>query len=125
MDMDIDRLRKYHLALAEMVDAWRVIPRTIVAGYAYLIYWVVTEWYTKLAPYMLEGCVSQAVEDCLIQAPTNAHTALVVTVVGMAAPIMAFYVNTSKKWNGFTYWNKPNVEKPDTQLLEEKEKPLD
>ena len=122
--MDIDSARKAHLALAELVDAWRVIPRTIVAGYAYLIYWVVTEWYTKLVPYMLEGCVSDKVTDCLIQAPTNAHTALVVTVVGMAAPIMAFYVNTSKKWNGFTHWNKPA--EPKTEILvEEKEKPLD
>ena len=103
--MDIDKARMVHLAWAEFFDAWRVIPRTIVAGYAYLIYWVVAEWYVNLAPYMLDGCVSQTVTDCLIQAPTNAHTALVVTVVGMAAPIMAFYVNTSKKWNGFTFWN--------------------
>lgn len=115
--MDVDKWRKGHLAVAEFVDAWRIIPRIIMGGYGYLIYWVVVEWYTKLKPYVLEGCVSDKVLDCIMQEPTNAHTALVVTVVGLAAPLTAFYVNTSKKWNGFTHWNKPtdNGTKTDTE----------
>ena len=115
-DMDINKFRMAHMAVAEFFDAWRIIPRILVAGYGYLIYWVVIEWYTKLTPYILDGCVSANVVDCIIQAPTNAHTALVVTVIGIAAPMLAFYTNTSKKWNGFTFWGK----KPEV-----KEEPLD
>ncbi len=120
--MKIDDWRMGHMALAEFFDAWRVIPRIIVAGYGYMLYWVIVEWYTKLAPYMVDGCVSDKVVDCMVQSPTVEHTALVVTVVGISAPIMSFYVNTSKKWNGFTFWNKTNTIKP--QVLTE-EKPLD
>ena len=126
--MDIDKWRMRHMALAEFFDAWRVIPRAIVAGYGYMLYWVIVEWYTNLAPYMVDGCVSEKAIECMVQAPTMEHTALVVTVVGISAPIMSFYVNTSKKWNGFTFWtgNKPKPEIQQTQILtEEKEKPLD
>jgi len=123
--MNIDDFRKIHLALAELVDAWRLIPRAMVAGYGYMIYWVVTEWYTKLVPYMLDGCVSPTIADCLIEAPTTAHTALVVTVVGMAAPIMAFYVNTGKNWNNsFIAWFKPKAKEQQEEPIKE-EKPLD
>jgi len=120
--MDIDKWRMGHMALAEFFDAWRVIPRIIVGGYGYLLYWVIVEWYAKLTPYMLDGCVSEKMIECMVHAPTMEHTALVVTVVGISAPIMSFYVNTSKKWNGFTFWNKKAPPKP--EILTE-EKPLD
>jgi len=118
--MKIDDWRMTHMAFAEFFDAWRVIPRIIVAGYGYMLYWVIVEWYSKLAPYMLDGCVSEKMIECMVQSPTMEHTALVVTVVGISAPIMSFYVNTSKKWNGFTFWNRPNPTKLPTE-----EKPLD
>ena len=120
--MKIDNWRMTHMALAEFFDAWRVIPRAIVGGYAYLIYWIIIEWYVKLTPHMVDGCVSEKMVECMVQAPTMEHTALVVTIVGVAAPMMSFYVNTGKKWNGFTFWNKPNPPKP--EILTE-DKPLD
>jgi len=109
----IDKIRKGHMLIAEFLDTWRLIPRAIMAGYAYMVYYVVVVWYTNLAPYMIEGCVSSTVADCIAQAPTSQHSALVVAVIGIAAPMVGFYVNTGKKWDtGFLPWNKKVEEKP-------------
>ena len=118
--MNIDKIRMVSMALAEFLDTWRVIPRMLLGGYGYLLYWIIVEWYVKLEPHMVPGCVSEKMVECMVQAPTMEHTALVVTIVGIAAPITSFYVTTGKKWNGFTFWNK---KKPTTEILTE-EKPL-
>lgn len=102
---DIDTYRKAQLAVAEMVDAWRVVPRLLVAGYSYLIY-IVVKWYMTLEPKMIEGCVSNVVKDCIYDAPTTQHAALVTTLVGISAAVFALYTNSGKKWNGFTYWGR-------------------
>jgi len=106
---DIDLWRKGQLAVAEFVDAWRIVPRLLVAGYGYVVYTVIM-WYKELKPYMLEGCQSDVVKDCIVQAPTTQHAALVTAVVGMAAVVFGLYANSGKKWNGFTYWNKKTTD---------------
>jgi len=103
--MDIDKFRRIHLAMAESLDAWRIIPRALAAGYCYLLYKVVV-WYMDLAPYILEKCSSPTVTDCIVQAPTNQHVAVVTAVVGIAAAVFGLYVGTGKNWNGFTSWKK-------------------
>ena len=114
----MDKFRMAHLAIAEMLDAWRIIPRAIIAGYGYLLYYMVDEWFSNLQPYMIDGCVSENVVDCIAQAPTSQHVALVMAIVGIAAPIVAFYVNTSKKWNGFTPWTKKSQEPEESETGE-------
>lgn len=100
----INKVRMWHLAIGEWVDAWRVIPRVIVAGYAYILYRVV-EWYMTLEPYVIEKCTSSVVADCIVQAPTTQHTALVTAVVSMAAVVFGFYVNGGRKWSeGVKLW---------------------
>ena len=101
---DIDTYRKAHLAVAELVDAWRVVPRLLVGGYSYLIF-VVVKWYMSLEPRMIEDCMSLVVTECIYQAPTTQHAALVTAVVGIAAVVFGVYANSSRKWNGFTFWN--------------------
>lgn len=103
--MDIDKFRQIHLSLAEGLDAWRIVPRALAAGYCYLLYKVV-DWYMNLAPYILEKCSSPTVTDCIVQAPTTQHAALVTAVVGIAAAVFGLYAGTGKKWNGFTSWKK-------------------
>lgn len=104
---NIDTWRKGHLAVAEWIDAWRIVPRLLVAGYGWVTYTVV-RWYMNLKPEVLENCnVELLKEVCVIQAPSTQHAALVTAVVGIAAAMFAFYANTGKKWNGFTHWNKP------------------
>jgi len=109
---DIDVWRKGHLAIAEWIDAWRIIPRAVIAGYTFLL-WYVIQWYMKLVPYIIEGCDAESFgSSCIVLAPTTQHAALVSTVVGIAAAVFGLYAGSGKKWNGFTEWKKPNGEEP-------------
>jgi hypothetical protein len=113
--MDIDRFRQIHLSVAEGLDAWRVVPRTLVALYCYMLYKII-EWYMALEPHIIDKCVSQNVLDCIAQAPTTQHAALVTAVVGISAAVFGLYTTSGKKWNGFTFWKKKDKE----EILEEK-----
>ena len=111
---DIDAWRKGHLAIAEWIDAWRIIPRAVIAGYTFLL-WYVIQWYMKLTPYIIEGCDGESFGSaCIVLAPTTQHAALVSTVVGIAAAVFGLYAGSGKKWNGFTEWKKkkPGTEEP-------------
>jgi len=113
--MDIDKFRQIHLSIAEGLDAWRVVPRVLVALYCYMLYKII-EWYMTLEPHIIDNCVSQAVTDCIAQAPTTQHAALVTAVVGISAAVFGLYTTSGKKWNGFTFWKKKDKE----EILEEK-----
>ncbi len=112
--MDIDKFRQTHLSMAEALDAWRIVPRALVGLYCYMLYKVII-WYMALEPHMLEGCVSQNTIDCIVQAPTTQHAALVTAVVGISAAVFGLYSSTGKKWNGFTFWKKKTEEKKDEE----------
>lgn len=103
---DINTWRKTHLAIAEFIDAWRVIPRAVVILFGYGVYHAV-KWYMQLKPYLLDGCIEAGgtVEMCLIQSPTNQHVALLTGIFGLAAAVFGFYAKSGHTWNGFTNWN--------------------
>ena len=103
---NIDTWRKGHLAIAEWIDAWRLIPRALVGGYVFLLYKVIN-WYMDLEPHLIPNCVSDNAVDCIVQAPSTQHAALVTAVVGISAAVFGLYTTSGKKWNGFTPWNKP------------------
>jgi len=103
--MDIDKIRQMHLAIAEALDAWRIVPRVLVGLYCYMLYTVIN-WYMALEPHILRGCTSQTIIDCIVQAPTTQHAALVTAIVGISAAVFGLYSSTGKKWNGFTFWKK-------------------
>lgn len=109
--LDIDTWRKIHLAIGEWIDAWRLIPRLMAAGYAYIT-WRVLLWYMTLEPKMLEGCdVAKLGEHCIVQAPTTQHAVILTTVIGAATAVFGLYANTGKDWSkGFIFWNKKNKE---------------
>ena len=115
----VDKWRKIHLSVAELIDAWRVVPRLLVGGYSWLVYKVAV-WYMNLHPRMIEGCVSDNIKDCIFEAPTTQHAVLITAVVGVSAAIFAFYTNTGKKWNGFTNWETPEEQKDETELTSRK-----
>lgn len=72
---------KYYLmSVAEVVDAFRMIPRVMVAGYAWLV-WVVVDWFMHLPN------------------PTSQHAFLVSTIVGGAAAVFGLYVNSGVSWS--------------------------
>ena len=117
---DIDAWRKLHMSMAEFIDAWRIIPRTVVLIYGYGM-WQVGEWYMSLKPYVLDNCnVSILKEKCIIEAPTTEHMALVTAILAVAAAVFGLYTNSGRKWNGFTHWNKPKNGEPPAAKPEEK-----
>lgn len=104
---NIDSWRKVHMAFAEWFDAWRLIPRLLVAGYAYML-WEVVNWYMNIVPTMIVGCnIDKLKEACISQAPTTQDAVLVTAVIGIAAAVFGLYTGSGKKWNGFTLWNTP------------------
>ncbi len=95
-----DKGRIKNLKWAEFVDSWRIIPRLLVAGYAFLT-WKVVVWYMNIPPN-LETCTTVGDEktSAIIKAgPTTQHAALVTAVVGAAALVFAFYTNSGKDWS--------------------------
>lgn len=121
---NIDMWRKFHLAIAEWVDAWRLLPRAIVILFGYGAYHV-TVWYMGLKPYIMAGCIQAGgkVSECIVQAPTTQHTALLSALFALAAAVFAFYTNTGRKWNekGFVPWNKSKTETTEEQPEENTE----
>ena len=64
---------------AELADAWRIVPRGLIAGYAYLV-WEVTAWFQALP------------------APTDPQQWFVNVVWGAAAMITKFYLDSGRDW---------------------------
>ena len=126
MAKDIDTYRRWHLATAEFVDGWRLIPRVLVAAYAYLLYKVIA-WYMALEPHLPKEVLEKVdvstlspdqIALLMVDAPSTQHAALVTAVVGIAAAIFGLYSNSGRKWNGFTCWKKckdPNPPKPEPE----------
>ena len=103
---DIDTWRMGYMAVAELVDTFRLMPRALVVGYG-IMTWTVVKWYMTLEPKIIPGCnVELLKEVCVTAAPNTQHAAVLTAVIGGAAGVFAFYANTGKKWNGFTPWKK-------------------
>lgn len=100
--MNIDIFRRRHLAMAELLDAWRVVPRLLVTAYSYLV-WDTVQWFQH------------------IPEPTTQHTALVSAIVGASAIVFGAYTNSGHNWKeGFVLWDQkkalevktPKTDKP-------------
>lgn len=68
-----------HLELAEVVDAYRILPRVFMAGYGLLL-WVTTFWFMDL------------------EAPTAVQGTFVSILWGACAVITGWYFSTGRKW---------------------------
>jgi len=101
----VNKFRTVHLAMAEAIDAWRLLPRFLVLGYSWLLVKVVL-WFMSLKPVVISGCnVAELAAKCMYDMPTTQHAALVTAVVGISAAIFAFYTNSGRKWNeGVMKW---------------------
>lgn len=105
------------LVVAEVFDAYRVVPRAILALYGALLYNLYT-WFTAIETLVQTACdaallkilvdmgetvVAATQLACtvsgMVGGPTTAQTAFVATVVGVAAPIFAFYTSTGRNWS--------------------------
>lgn len=67
------------LRLAEVVDAWRLVPRILVAGYAWLV-WDAHMWATSLPDL------------------SPSQSAYVAVAWGAATGVFGLYVGTGRRW---------------------------
>lgn len=100
----INKYRLMHLAIAEAVDAWRIIPRILITAYVYLLSYIIW-WYINLKPYLMKDCiealgvdVASKIDQCIVQQPSTQHAVLVSAIVGIAAAIFGFYASTGRRW---------------------------
>jgi len=110
------KLRLRLLAIAEMIDAFRIIPRLILTIYGVLMY-NLYHWLTDMTTIAQKQCDAAVLQllldhgEKLLQAesvactivdmvggPTMSQAAFVTTIIGLATPLFAFYVSTGKKW---------------------------
>jgi hypothetical protein len=119
VQVDINKWRLMHLAAAEAVDAWRIVPRAMVTAYGYLLAYMI-HWYMGLKPYVIEACVeaigseaAQKIAECVVDLPGTQHTALLTAVIGISAGVFGFYANTGRNWsNGAHTWPTKPVATP-------------
>lgn len=125
----IDEQRRTHLAWAEFVDAWRIVPRAVLVAYSYLVYEMVN-WYIHLEPHLPKEVLDRANEftpeqlsSLMIDAPTTQHAALISVIVGAAAAVFGLYSGSSKDWSkGFIKWMNGTTPQSNIKPEEEPEK---
>ena len=115
---DVDKFRKFYMVFAEAIDAYRITPRIMVVAYSYMLYRTL-EWYMNLKPSVIINCTKDIATNCIADAPTTQHAALVTAVVSMAAVIFGLYTNSGRDWSKpFNYWKKKE-DKDDEKSLKE------
>lgn len=70
------------LDIAEVIDAWRIIPRIILGAYGYLV-WYVINWFL------------------VIPNPATGQTALVVSIAGSIPVVIGLYQHSGRNWSSF------------------------
>jgi len=78
-------LKKQALIYAEIVDAWRIAPRAVLAFYGWML-WEVTIWFKD------------------IPAPTAEQSGVVMAFIGSAALIFNFYAKSGRAWGPQVEW---------------------
>ena len=101
----MERVNKWRFRLAliaEAMDYLRIVPRTIIVGYAWLLYEVV--WWFMALP-----------------APNMEQSALVSVMVTIAGVVVGLYTKSGHSWdNPITVWTKdPQPLIPKIKILEE------
>lgn len=125
------RFKETLLHGAEIIDAWRIVPRTILIAYMYLMMKTYI-WYVSLITYVEKQCDAglmkfftdngMTIDDAMniscrivdvVGGPTTAQTAFVATIFGLSGPIFGFYTSTGRKWGR----NKNNIDSKPTQPI--------
>jgi hypothetical protein len=104
------------LDVAELIDAYRVVPRLFLIVYGYMIY-NVYRWFTAIETAVQTKCDAALIQVLIdhgktleyaealactvvdmVGGPTTAQTTFVTTIVGLSTAVFAFYANTGRSW---------------------------
>lgn len=127
----VNKFRYLHLAIAEAIDVWRVVPRMFIALYGAMLWWLV-EWFTtsttiekvtcdrELILKLLEQHVDVVwinrlactVTDVIVVAPPTAvHATFASVVAGLSTAVFALYSTAGKDWTKGVGWWKAGRDK--------------
>jgi hypothetical protein len=120
----MSNLKDILLRTAEIFDAWRIIPRIVLALYASLVFSLYL-WYRSIPTYVQEKCDNSLLDSLLTQGfeldkaqsvactvidivggPTMAQSTFVTTIIGLSTGIFGLYVATGRKWDKFGYYDR-------------------
>jgi len=76
------QINDWLIDIAEVIDAYRIVPRLFMVGYAYLV-WDMYEWFIHLT------------------APTSAQSAFVSVIIGVAGVITGVYFKSGLDWKEY------------------------
>lgn len=117
------------LKIAEVIDAFRIVPRVIIAMYAYGLYFII-KWYIDFELQYITKCDSATLNVLLkegvpLEQATNiactvsdvighptGYTALVATMVGAAAVVFGLYARSGRSWEGNNSMSKHHYDVP-------------
>lgn len=121
----VNKFRYLHLALAEAIDVWRVVPRMFIAMYGAMLWWLV-KWFTSSTTIEKVTCdrelvlqlLDQGVEmewiqrlactvtDVIVVAPPTAvHATFASLVAGLSTAVFALYTSAGTDWTkGVGWW---------------------
>lgn len=108
------------LALAEVFDAWRVVPRIMLLTYGYLVMHLYS-WYRAIPIYVQTKCDGAVLEVLLgrdmnpifakelacnvigtVGGPSSEQSMFASIIIGLSTGIFALYTTTGRKWGAGT-----------------------
>ena len=109
--------KKVFLDFAEIADAWRVVPRVLVAAYSIMVFSLIS-WYRDMNTVEQVECDNAVLTNLLdrgmdavaasdlacavidvVGGPTTEQTAFATAIIGLSTAIFAFYVNSGRRWD--------------------------
>lgn len=124
--------RRTLMGYAEVIDAFRVVPRVLVGLYGLMVLKLIV-WYRNMEPVdqlecdntILNTLIDTGIDPergmelaCVVVdvvgGPTTEQTAFATAIIGLSTAIFGFYVNSGRKWeNSFGYRSR----NPDDEAL--------
>ena len=125
-DSALNKFRMTHMAVAEAIDVWRVVPRTFIMLYGSMLWWIV-KWFTQSTtiekvqcdgalimqlvalnkdPAWIEKVACTVTEAIVVSPPTAVHATFASVVAGLSTAVFALYSNAGKDWStGVKIWS--------------------
>lgn len=130
----MDKLTKFKqiaLTLAEVIDAWRAVPRIMLITYGAMVINLYT-WYKSIPTFMQQKCdaavlkifmdggmdlhQAQALACTIVDVvggPTPAQSTFVTTIVGLSTGIFGLYTATERHWDNSTPTYNYGIKNPE------------
>lgn len=120
--------------VAEIIDAWRIVPRLLVLAYMYLVMKLYI-WFTAIKTFPEKVCdvnmlkylndkgfdltnamdIACRITD-IVGGPTTAQSMFVTTVTGLSVGIFGLYASTGRRW-GSSSKDKSSLVQPQAPII--------